>query len=299
MTLKRPTMFMIAGPNGAGKSTLYDQVIAPRVTAPFINADLIQRDELRDPNMEAAYKAAQIAEQRRLEHLAQGKSFVAESTFSHESKLALIHQAKAAGFRVVLYHVNLRNPELSIDRVAQRVEHGGHDVPADKIRERFQRNAPLIREAVRLADRAFVYDNSIRGQPPGLQMKFEHGLVTGASDRMTGWARELYAQDLKGFSAARLNPAAASFAEAKQIARDLGGEASRLSVAKTGQRSSYRGAIVGETALHWVQEIGPRSYAAHFKAMLPELAMHQSYTLTYDGRGQANAKPSGRAGLVR
>ena len=140
---------MLAGPNGAGKSTLYETRIKPTIppdTAPFINADIIQRDELKDPSMEASYKAAEIAESRRRAHLAEGKSFVSELTFSHESKLALIQEAKDAGFRVVMYHVNVRSADLSVRRVALRTKEGGHNVPENKIRERYVRNQSLIGE---------------------------------------------------------------------------------------------------------------------------------------------------------
>ena len=51
-------MFVIAGPNGAGKSTFYEAVLMPSVAAPFINADIIQRDELKDSALSAAYSAA-------------------------------------------------------------------------------------------------------------------------------------------------------------------------------------------------------------------------------------------------
>ncbi|MHA7887264.1 hypothetical protein [Roseicyclus sp.] len=50
----RPSLVLLAGPNGAGKSTLYQTRVAPRFAGPFVNADIIQRDELRDPSMEAA-----------------------------------------------------------------------------------------------------------------------------------------------------------------------------------------------------------------------------------------------------
>lgn len=121
----KPIMYMIGGPNGAGKSTLYNTVIEPRVKAPFINADVIQKDEMKDPSMNASYEAAKIAEQRRQKHLTNKKSFVSESTFSHVSKLALIDEAKRTGFRVILYHVNVRSPNLSVARVAARVKEGG------------------------------------------------------------------------------------------------------------------------------------------------------------------------------
>jgi predicted ABC-type ATPase len=43
-----PTMIVLAGPNGAGKSTLYETRVAPRFAGPFVNADIIQRDQLQD-----------------------------------------------------------------------------------------------------------------------------------------------------------------------------------------------------------------------------------------------------------
>jgi predicted ABC-type ATPase len=54
-------MIVLAGPNGAGKSTLYESRIASSFAGPFINADIIQRDELRDPSPAASYEAASIA----------------------------------------------------------------------------------------------------------------------------------------------------------------------------------------------------------------------------------------------
>ena len=197
-------MVLLAGPNGAGKSTLYDIVVAPRIAAPFINADLIQREELRDPSMAAAYKAAAIAENRRQQALKRRISFVSESTFSHASKLDLVEQARGAGFRIVLYHVNVRRPELSVARVAQRVTEGGHDVPEDKIRERYERNQPLIRAAALQADYAFVYDNSALNLPPERLLVLAQGRVTSAVAVLPPWAARLYAVELDLFLRASL-----------------------------------------------------------------------------------------------
>lgn len=189
-------MIMLAGPNGAGKTTFHELVIRPRIKALFINADLIQREELGDPSMAAAYRAAAIAESRRRQALEKGISFVSESTFSHPSKLALIRDAQAAGFRIVVYHINVRRPELSVSRVAQRVDEGGHDVPEEKIRERFERNQPLIREAVLLADHAFVYDNSGLNMPARRLIALTKGQVIVASEDLPDWARALYGPEL-------------------------------------------------------------------------------------------------------
>ena len=264
--MTRPTIYVIAGPNGAGKSTLYRDVIAPRVSATFINADLIQRDELGDPSMGASYKAAEIAENRRRDYLKQGLSFVTESTFSHPSKLDLIEDAQQAGFRVVLYHVNVRSPDLSVHRVAARVREGGHDVPEDKIRERYARNGALIRRAAMRADYAFVYDNSMLNQAPALALAMRAGQVFEASDRVPAWARDLYAHELSGLSPSRLNPGAASFDEGKQIVAKLGGPDATLSVPAIRKGSGYGGQIIGETSLHYIQQIDTSRYVAHFKS---------------------------------
>ena len=61
----KPSLVLLAGPNGAGKSTFYQTRIAPHFAGPFINADIIQRDELKDRSPEASYDAARIADNRR------------------------------------------------------------------------------------------------------------------------------------------------------------------------------------------------------------------------------------------
>lgn len=200
---KRPTMFMLAGPNGAGKTTLYETVIQYKVKAPFINADLIQRTELDDPSVEAAYHAARIAAERRLQFLQHKRSFVSESTFSHPSKLNLINEAKEVGFRIIVFHVNVRKPELSVARVATRVREGGHDVPEDKILTRYERNQPLIRQAVLIADKAFVYDNSSLNTPPSLFMSLSNGRIEKTSKTIPKWAQELYKKELVIFEKIR------------------------------------------------------------------------------------------------
>jgi len=190
---------MLAGPNGAGKTTLYETLIQPRMKAPFINADLIQKHELCDRSMETAYKAAKIAQQRRQSHLQSKASFVSESTFSHPSKLSLIDEAKAAGFRVLVYHLSVRTADLSVARVVTRVERGGHDVPEEKIRARYERNRGLIRQAVLKADKAFVYDNSALGKPPVPVMSFSCGRVDRLAGELPEWARTLYAKEITLF----------------------------------------------------------------------------------------------------
>lgn len=192
----RPSLVLLAGPNGAGKSTLYETRVAPSFAGPFVNADLIQRDELRDSSMEASYRAAEIASQHRTRLLEDRKSFATETVFSHPSKLEIIAEAQARGYIVIVMHVGVDDPGLSVARVRGRTEEGGHDVPEEKIRERYHRGQPLIREAVLQADRGMVFDNSRLNEPPRLVLLFAAGRLVRAEPLLPGWIRSAYSEDL-------------------------------------------------------------------------------------------------------
>lgn len=192
----KPTMIVLAGPNGAGKSTLYETRVAPSFAGPFINADIIQRDELRDPSPAASYEAARIASSRRADYLGQRRDFVTETVFSHPSKLELIDEARSRGFTIIVMHVGVDTPDLSVARVGERVAEGGHVVPEDKIRARYARGAPFIRVAIIKADRGMVFDNSGLNQPPGHCLTFANGRLIFAVPRQPAWIRSVYEADL-------------------------------------------------------------------------------------------------------
>lgn len=192
----RPSLILLAGPNGAGKSTLYETRVAPSFAAPFINADAIQRDELKDASLEASYRAAEIATARRSEMLAEGKSFATETVFSHPSKLEIIEIARKQGYIVIVMHVGVDSPDLSVARVRERVAEGGHDVPEDKVRARFERGGTLIRQAVLCADRGLVFDNSRLNEPPRQVLQFASGRLTQAAPFLPQWVLSIYADDL-------------------------------------------------------------------------------------------------------
>lgn len=192
----RPTLVVLAGPNGPGKSTLYETRIAPKFAAPFINADIIQRDELQNGDVNVAYAAAQIASDRRAAPLGARKSFATETVFSHPSKLDLIMQAKARGYRVMTFHIGVEHPSSSVARVAEQVKEGGHPVPEKKIRGRHARSGPLIRQAVLQSDVGHAFDNSHLNRPPRRVLSFNAGTLRFALPQLPDWVLELYADDL-------------------------------------------------------------------------------------------------------
>jgi predicted ABC-type ATPase len=181
-----PLLHLLAGPNGSGKTTFYEQVLGPVTGLPFINADVIARELWPGSGPDRSYEAAKLAEQRRDEMIARRRSFIAETVFSHPSKIELVRQARRAGFLVVV-HVIVAPLALSMRRVEARVLHGGHDVPDDKQRERYPRLWPLVAEALTLADEGFVYDNSSARAPYRIVARFESGTLIGDTDWPT-WA---------------------------------------------------------------------------------------------------------------
>jgi predicted ABC-type ATPase len=156
--------YLLAGPNGAGKSSLYRAAVKDGLIpadAEFVNADLYERDHLQHiADLQQRSEAARDwADSRRAALIAIGGSFVSETVFSHPSKIALIEEAQAAGYVVILLVVCMDQPERLLLRVRQRVSEGGHSVPDQRILDRYPRTLANLRQAVRVANMAMLYDN--------------------------------------------------------------------------------------------------------------------------------------------
>ena len=145
---------MVAGPNGAGKSTLADRYLAGRI--PVINPDNIA---LEQPGIGPA-RAGRLAIERQREHLLRRESFAWETTLSGRRELALMREARDAGYKVNLVYIGVRDPGLSMLRITERVAAGGHTVPASDVARRFERSLGNLPDAMALADRSLILDNS-------------------------------------------------------------------------------------------------------------------------------------------
>jgi predicted ABC-type ATPase len=171
---------LVVGSNGAGKSTFVELTLAPLLPGSvFVNADEIARQRWPNNPSAHAYDAARVAAQTRARLIEVRRSFIAETVFSHPSKLELVDAAHAADYTVVL-HVLLIPQELAVQRVRHRVSAGGHDVPEEKIRERYQRLWALVAAAIVRSDSATIYDNSgLKG--PRIVAQFSGGIAIGLS----------------------------------------------------------------------------------------------------------------------
>ncbi len=184
MSVASPVFYLLAGPNGAGKSSLYRAAVADDLIpadADFVNADLHEAAHLQhvtDPQARSE-QARQWADGRRAELLRSGQSFVSETVFSHESKLTLIKEAQQNGFAVVLLVVCLDDPQRLLARVRQRVQEGGHDVPAERILARYPRTLKNLTLAVRCADLVMLYDSGNDSGSDGVNMPVRVAICRG------------------------------------------------------------------------------------------------------------------------
>lgn len=159
---------MLAGTNGAGKSSIAGARFRES-GAQYFNPDEAARRVLavNPAATPAEANAAAWQHGRRLleRAIAERLTFAFETTLGGNTITALLEDALSAGIEVRIWYVGLDSVERHIARVRGRVARGGHDIPAPKIRERYDRSRlNLIRLMPRLTELR-VYDNSTEADP--------------------------------------------------------------------------------------------------------------------------------------
>ena len=176
--IHKPVLIVIAGPNGSGKTTITTKILHHQwmEDAVYINPDQIAKDKFGDWNsIEAVIQSVKYCEALREECLTEKKSLIFETVLSAGDKLDYIRRAKDAGFFIRIFFVSTNHPTINAARIARRVMEGGHDVPISKIISRYFKSILNCRRISRLADRSYIYDNSIDGQEAQLLFRFVDG----------------------------------------------------------------------------------------------------------------------------
>ena len=164
----KPTLCIIGGCNGAGKTTLARELLPRLGLMRFLNADEIARGlSPLDPNL-TAFKAGRILLEEARSLLDRGENFAIESTLSGKTYLALLRAAKSKGYRVILHYILIGSATQAVGRVALRVKLGGHHVPEDDIRRRYDRSRKhFLEDYLPLADEWGLWENET---PPPQQI---------------------------------------------------------------------------------------------------------------------------------
>ncbi|SPL69581.1 zeta toxin [Acinetobacter stercoris] len=147
-----------------------------------------------------SYLAARIIDFIRLEFLRLKVSFTFETVMSHESKIEFLKKAQEQGFRVYLYYVATVDPIINIGRVKYRVESGGHDVPEQKIRDRYDRSMNLLMSAIDVSNRAYLFDNSKDGEKASFLAEIENAEILKINPSVERFPKWFVDRVLKEFS---------------------------------------------------------------------------------------------------
>lgn len=155
-------LYIIGGCNGAGKTTASYTVLPDILDCrEFVNADEIARGLSPFNPTDVAIEAGRLMLKRIEELLAREESFSIETTLATRSYVNLVHRAHDKGYHVTLLFFWLNSPELAIQRVAERVSKGGHNIPEDIIRRRYVSGIQnLFNLYVPEVDAWSIYDNS-------------------------------------------------------------------------------------------------------------------------------------------
>ncbi len=192
----KPSLLVIAGPNGAGKTTVTERLRVERWSegVEYLNPDEVARDRFGDWNSPAAVaSAAAWTEARREELLAQGAGIAFETVFSTTGKVDFVRRAKEAGYFVRVFFIGTKDPRINAARVAGRVIHGGHTVPIEKIVSRYVRSMANLSAAIQLADRVYVYDNSVDNAEALLCARTQDGALRKVYVALPQWVSDAVA----------------------------------------------------------------------------------------------------------
>ncbi|WP_326547756.1 ZTL protein [Mycolicibacterium sp. ND9-15] len=132
--------------------------------------------------------------------------FALETTLGGSTISRLLSDAASRGIEVRIWYVGLASADAHIERVAQRVRSGGHDIPEADIRRRWRHSRQNLVQLLPVLTELRVYDNSAHadpadGQPPRpvLVLHVSHGEIVGPADLSAtpGWAKPIVAAALK------------------------------------------------------------------------------------------------------
>lgn len=157
-----PNLYIISGCNGAGKTTASYSVLPDMLDCKeFVNADEIARGLSPFQPDKVAIDAGRIMLRRITELMKQKEDFAFETTLSAKTYSHFINEAQLQGYFVTLIYFWLNSVDLAIERVRTRVVSGGHDIPEETIRRRYNTGiVNLSKIYLPICDYWMIFDNS-------------------------------------------------------------------------------------------------------------------------------------------
>jgi len=206
---RQPSLFVLAGVNGAGKSSVGESTFGGKRAVVYNPDTIAQRIRALHPGITLALangQAWQIGKSLLEEAIAQGSEYRFETTLGGATIASLLEQAARSGHRLHVWFCGLGSPELHIRRVRARVASGGHDIPVEKIRERWTQSRLNLIRLLPYIHHLRLFDNSVEadlaaGKPPRpvLWLEMRQGRITAPKD-LSGapdWAQPILAAAMR------------------------------------------------------------------------------------------------------
>lgn len=161
-------IIILAGPNGAGKTTFAREFLPQEAGCTvFVNADLIAAGLSPFAPERAAVQAGRLMLEAIERHVVKRENFAFETTLAGRGYARQIPHWRQMGYRVELFFLSLPSADMAVQRVAERVRQGGHDISEATIRRRFEAGKRLLTMVYQpLVDQWVLYDNA--GDEPAL-----------------------------------------------------------------------------------------------------------------------------------
>lgn len=204
-----PSIDVLAGVNGAGKSSIAGE-FEERDRVSYFNPDTVaQKIRGLHPGISpttANAHAWQIGKELLEEAIAHKSDYRFETTLGGNTIPKLLERAALSGTRLNIWFCGLKTAELHIRRVKSRVAHGGHDIPVEKIRERWTRSRENLIRLLPLVHHLRLYDNSAEADPakgkrprPILLLEMKRQRITAPADLSDApdWAQPILAAAIK------------------------------------------------------------------------------------------------------
>jgi predicted ABC-type ATPase len=185
-----PIMSIVAGTNGAGKSTFISKPIfegGGYIIDPDAIAKSLNPRQPEKARLQAGRFSIQLIEQM----IQNKQSFVMETTLSGRLPFLQIQAAKKQGFRIVMHYIGLDRMQRHIDRVRERVQMGGHDIPVEDIIRRYERSQHQLYQTSQLVDQLILWDNTFEARD---LLEIKDGKVEYLAEEIPDWVEHFLAR---------------------------------------------------------------------------------------------------------
>jgi predicted ABC-type ATPase len=197
-----PGIYVLAGANGAGKSSIAGQVFT-RHGGAYFNPDEVAKAILAESSAITQEEANGLAWRRGYELLHgsidRGYRYAFETTLGGSTIAATLLSAAARGIKVHVWYCALATPDLHVARVAARVRRGGHDIPEQKIRERYDESRRNVVRLLPHLELLRAYDNTEESDAPEPRLILElrrRRVVRADLETTPDWAKPIIAAAL-------------------------------------------------------------------------------------------------------